>query len=489
MNKHFLLLLLLLIFTGCPDNQPANEPETQTISGVPIVEELIIERKPFDDNYTYESKKELTTDTIDESGVLLQGFHWDSCKVANKGWYKEISDNKSEISNTFSIVWFPPSTISPDFAPQGYGPTQLNNLDSQYGSKSELKQAISDIAPAKAIGDIVINHRAGSANWGTFTNPIWDDDFYSICSEDEGFTQAKGDPMFKNTKRGSPDTGEVYSAFRDLDHTNAIVKKGIIDWMYDLMRTEVGFKGWRYDYVKGFDGKYIGLYNKETYPEFSVGEYWPTKTFNSSEWSTAISDWINKTANIGGVKSRAFDFVLKGNLNEAFGTKTNSAWNMTKLNDENNIFRKDPSHAVTFVDNHDTGSTQSHWPIYHKSTDSLESHVYLGYVFILTHPGYPAVAWQHYFKSDVTAQFISDMTIKGYDKTLKELIKELIELRKSTGLKSNSTFEIVGTTTSDDYTAMIDDKLIIRIGKNKFIPDAGWTLKISGDTFQIFTKD
>ena len=36
--------------------------------------------------------------------------------------------------------------------------------------------------------------------------------------------------------------------------------------------------------------------------------------------------------------------------------------------------------AVTFVDNHDTGSSQNHWPF-------PPTMVGLGYAYILTHPG------------------------------------------------------------------------------------------------------
>lgn len=39
-----------------------------------------------------------------------------------------------------------------------------------------------------------------------------------------------------------------------------------------------------------------------------------------------------------------------------------------------------PKMAVTFVDNHDTGSTQAHWPF-------PKDLVGLGYAYILTHPG------------------------------------------------------------------------------------------------------
>jgi hypothetical protein len=49
-----------------------------------------------------------------------------------------------------------------------------------------------------------------------------------------------------------------------------------------------------------------------------------------------------------------------------------------------------PGRAVTFVDNHDTGSTQNHWPF-------VPDRVGAGYAYILTHPGIPCIFWDHYF--------------------------------------------------------------------------------------------
>lgn len=40
--------------------------------------------------------------------------------------------------------------------------------------------------------------------------------------------------------------------------------------------------------------------------------------------------------------------------------------------------------AVTFVENHDTGSTQQHWPF-------VPEKVTAGYAYIMTHPGVPCV--------------------------------------------------------------------------------------------------
>ena len=124
----------------------------------------------------------------------------------------------------------------------------------------------------------------------------------------------------------------------------------------------------------------------------------------SATWSNLITDWIKETAqktnNENGQTSRAFDFVLKGIFNDVFGCGNSSSnvagkgsANYALLNDANIICRRLPGYAVTFVDNHDTGSTQRQWYI---NPDGIAP----AYAYILTHPGYPSVAWYHYFDGE-----------------------------------------------------------------------------------------
>lgn len=50
-----------------------------------------------------------------------------------------------------------------------------------------------------------------------------------------------------------------------------------------------------------------------------------------------------------------------------------------------------PSRAITFIDNHDTGSTLNHWPF---PGHRLQE----GYAYIITHPGTPCIFYDHLYQ-------------------------------------------------------------------------------------------
>jgi hypothetical protein len=123
-----------------------------------------------------------------------------------------------------------------------------------------------------------------------------------------------------------------------------------------------------------------------------------------------------------------------------------------------------PSRAVTFVDNHDTGSTQNYWPF-------PGNKVMQGYAYILTHPGVPSVFWDHYF-----------------DWGLKTAIDELIAVRKDNGLHSESSIDIKAANWNL-YAAEIDGKVAMKIGPGSWSPSGGgWTLRTSGNDYAVWDK-
>lgn len=465
---------------------------------------------------TYEGKTSQVVITVTEvsvsskSGVMLQGFNWSSAKRGegysweNRSpywdyWYNVMIDQGEAIGETFAYVWCPPPSRTDTASSEGYGPTMLNDLNSCYGTKEELSNVIEAIKPAKAIADVVVNHRAGTTCWGDFTNPDWGvvkgSNYQVICSDDEGFTGDTHMSGVPSNMRGAPDTGATYPAYRDLDHTNPVVQQGIVDWMNDVLKP-AGFVGWRYDYVKGFSGNYVGQYNAGSSAEFSVGEYWPTDGYNSgnpSAWGNEIKNWIQATDN-GGTRSKAFDFALKGAMNTVFGNKATGVANSNYqlLADSSNLIMSQPADAVTFIDNHDTGSSQGHWYLDPQDVGTA-------YAFILTHPGYPCVAWQHYFTFEESgskvddSQYIGGNMVPGTENTYRQHIDYLIDLRQRIGIEYDDVVDVVGKS-SNYYAGKIaglNGEIVVVIG-NGYTPSgegyAGNNPIYAGANFAIWEK-
>lgn len=464
---------------------------------------------------TYEGKTSQVDITVNEvnvsskSGVMLQGFNWSSAKRGGgyswekrspywDYWYKVMIDQGDVIGETFTYVWCPPPSRTDTASSEGYAPTMLNDLNSCYGTEEELSRVIEAIKPAKAIADVVVNHRAGTASWGGFTNPDWGvvigSNYQVICSDDEGFSDPKSD-MYNCNNKGNPDTGATYAAYRDLDHTNLVVQQGIVDWMNDVLKP-AGFVGWRYDYVKGFSGNYVGQYNEDSGAEFSVGEYWPTDGYNSgnpSAWGNEIKNWIQATDN-GGTRSKAFDFALKGAMNTVFGNKATGVANSNYqlLADSSNLIMSQPADAVTFIDNHDTGSTQSHWYLDPQDVGTA-------YAFILTHPGYPCVAWQHYFTFAESGskvdpdQYIGGYTVPGTENTYRQHIDYLIDLRQRIGIEYDDVVDVVGKS-SNYYAGKItglNGEIVVVIGNGYTPSGEGYAENnpiYAGTNFAIWEK-
>jgi alpha-amylase len=388
------------------------------------------------------------------SEVMLQGFHWHSHQTYP--WWNVIKNNATTIKSAgFDMVWLPPPSDAA--SNEGYLPRRLELFTSKYGNETELRAALTALnnAGVRPIADIVVNHRVGTANWADFTLPTWGSD--SVCRGDE-WTGATG----------NYDTGDGYSAARDVDHTKVYVQDSIVGWMNTKLKG-MGFKGWRYDYVKGFNGSYVGSYNSRTAPYFSVGELWTDLDINNpNPHRQQIMNWIDAT----GGRSGAFDFTTKGLLQQA--VQYNEFW---RLRDSAGA----PAGAlgwwgaksVTFIDNHDTGPStpsggQNHWPF-------PGDKILQGYAYILTHPGTPTVYWVHYFDWGTTNQ---------------NAIKTMISIRKSKGITNNSAVSIQ-VADSSRYAAIITGsagKVAMKIGYGAWSPGAGWTLATSGTNYAIWTQ-
>ncbi len=382
--------------------------------------------------------------------ILMQGFHWNSHK---NNHYVDLKNKASNIKNLgITHVWFPPPSDAA--SAEGYLPRQLNNLNSRYGSTSQLRDAISALNSngVKSVADIVVNHRVGTSNWADFTNPTWGS--WAVTRDDEW-----------GQGTGSWDTGDGYSAARDLDHTNNGVRNGIKSWMNNALKG-VGFSGWRFDYSKGYSPYYAGDYQRATNGNFCVGEIWTNLYYNNVDsHRQQLMNFVDGTNG----SCAAFDFTTKGLLNRALSNDE-----YYRLRDYNGKPAGGigwwPQKMVTFVDNHDTGpsencwSGQNHWAV---PCDK----VMVGYAYILTHPGIPTVYYPHV-----------------YNWNLRSPIKALIDIRKSQGIGATSNVNIQRADYGV-YAAIINGNTAVKIGPYDWSPGSGWTLTTYGNQYAVWKKN
>ncbi len=387
------------------------------------------------------------------SAILMQGFHWNSW---TGGWYANMESKAFQIKDLgITHVWFPPPSNSG--AREGYLPRELYNLNSAYGSEGQLASAIAALRAQgiQSVADIVINHRVGNYNFADFSNPSWGCE--SVVNNDEW-----------GGRCGGNDSGAGYGAARDIDHSQLFVQNDIKYFLSSVLKG-VGFTGWRFDYSKGYSPYYAKLYVEASQPNFCVGEVWPDLNYDNVD--AHRQEHINYVNGTGG-QCAAFDFTSKGLLNKVL--RDGDYW---RLRDSAGR----PAGAigwwaqkmVTFVDNHDTGPSEScgagqnMWPV---PCDK----VMLGYAYILSHPGIPSVYYPHVF-----------------DWGLKSAIQSLIKARRSVGVTSTSTVSIQKAE-NGLYAAVVQGskgKLAVKIGPSDWNPGAGWTLASSGAQYAVWTQD
>ena len=382
--------------------------------------------------------------------IMLQGFHWES---HNLDWYKIVQDRLGDMNTAgFTQIWLPPPADS--LAPQGYLPRNLYSLDSAYGSTDALKNLITnckehDVLP---VLDAVLNHRCAThqgagGKWNRWEGTGMDWGEWAIDNRNPDFAGQGGHP-----------TGDEFSGAPNIDHTNSRVREDLSKW-FKWLKEDIGFGGVRFDFSKGYGGEFAGEYIKAMGPEFAVGEYWDTLSYgagleyNQDAHRQRIVDWIDAT----GGNCTAFDFTTKGILQEACGRS--EFWRLIDSKGRApGVIGLWPARAVTFIDNHDTGSTQSHWPF-------PSDKVMMGYAYILTHPGTPCVMWDHFF--DWGEQMTSN-------------IKSLMHARQTVGIHSRSKLRIVSAT-DGLYAAIVDDKMAVKLGRDSWEPSGdGWE-RICGD--------
>ena len=255
---------------------------------------------------------------------------------------------------------------------------------------------------------------------------------------------AKVNPLSSNN-----DTGEGWSGLRDLDHKSENVQTNVKAYLKFLLN-DLGYTGFRYDMVKGYSASYTGMYNADSTPEFSVGEYWDGD-------ASKVKNWIDGTKVNDVAQSAAFDFPFRYAVRDAIS----GGW--SKLGSPGIIATQEyRRYSVTFVENHDTEKRSN------AEQDPIKKDTLAANAFMLAMPGTPCVFLKHW-------------------QAYKAEIKAMIEARKLAGISNTSTYTrfFVGNptqTSSAYYGNTVDDKLIVVVGNtSKATPDADkWTKILSG---------
>lgn len=388
------------------------------------------------------------------SGVMLQGFSWDSYDYSQ---WTVLEKQADDMKGFIDLVWLPQSGKCIETTQvMGYKPYYYFNQNSSFGTEAELRSLIAKFKAASigAIADVVVNHR-NTDGWFTFPAETYNGVTYKMLPTDICKNDDRGATAKQATKEGvslsnNNDEGQDWDGCRDLDHKSANVQK-IIKAYLKFLKEDMGYTGFRYDMVKGFSGSHVADYNDATGVKFSVGEYW--------DRNPSIINWINKTNK----KSAAFDFQFRYNVRDAV-----SAQNWSKLKSDYNLMHDATyrQYAITFVENHDMQYRSKDEPLDPLKRDTLAANAYM-----LAMPGTPCIFQPHW-------------------RAYKQELKSMIEARKLAGITnmSNYTNKMAQTACFANETTGNKAKLIVVVGnKTKaYTPSADYAQILEGYHYRYY---
>ena len=372
----------------------------------------------------------------DLNGVMMQYFHWYTSASGNH--WREVSHHAQDLAHAgFTALWLPPAYkgISGCYD-VGYGVYDLFDLGefeqkgsvrTKYGTRQQYLEAVKTIQShgLQVYADAVLNHRIGGDAIETIKAiPFSQDDRLNPKGE---IQEIKSYTHFyfpgRRGKHSSfewhwyhfdavdynaydPDNyGSIYLLEGKTFDTYVALEKGDfaylmgcnLDYQNPSVRGEITYWGQWYLDTTGVDGfrldamKHISswffpewLDTLETHVGkeiFVVGEYW-TPNLESLLW------YIDA---VGG-RMCVFDVTLHYNFH--YASKAGGDYDMRRILD-GAVINHRPTHAITFVENHDSQPLQA-----------LESTVEpwfkpLAYALILLRrEGYPCVFYADYYGAD-----------------------------------------------------------------------------------------
>ena len=380
------------------------------------------------------------------NGVMLQGFYWNSYRASR---WSNLEAQADDLAPYFNLVWIPQSAnCTSSGRSMGYDDLYwFSNYNSSFGNEAQLRSMIKTFK-SKGIGtiaDVVINHRNTLTSWTDFPVEKYKGVTYQmystdICQNDDGgktYNWANGQSP-KISLSNKYDSGDGWDGIRDLDHYSSNVQT-VVKAYLDMLLNDFGYAGFRYDMVKGYAGKFTGIYNTAAKPGFSVGEYLDGNV-------SKVTTWINATKVNGTPTSAAFDFPIRYAVRDLIKSNWGSKAKDGLISDA--TYRQ---YAVSFVENHDTeyrSSTEQQDPI---RKDTLAANAY-----ILASCGTPCVFYKHWqayptdIKMMINARHIAGITNTS-NTTFNVYVGSQCNVLKTEG--SNGTLYAVMGTNANNYTS------------------------------------
>jgi alpha-amylase len=325
-------------------------------------------------------------------GVMMQAFYWDCPRHDDRerAWWELVRQRVGPLAQTgFTSIWLPPVHKAGSASSMGYDPydyydlgefDQKGAVETWFGSRAELIALIeaahdAGLAP---IADMVINHNNGAD--AQEVDPVDGQSYWTRFDPASGRFPRDTD-CFHPSRFESWDD-ERFGGMPDLCHRNPYVFDEILKLARWLVE-EIGFDGFRYDFVKGYGTWMITAIQEYRYERggalirpYGVAENWSS--------ARTIENWMGETNAWNDNPVDAFDFPLRDMLKELCD---GYGFSLRRVTEWETLSRRQPRDAVTFVENHDL--RDGNQPIFH---DKL-----LGYGYILTHEGHPCVFWKDYF--------------------------------------------------------------------------------------------
>lgn len=367
---------LMMMMGSCSTDDDGTNPNPDPGGENPIEEP--VQAQPID-----------LEDYANGSGVMMQAFYWDV--EPRFEWWDNIADKVDDWAAAgIDRIWLPVATKG---ASGGYSMgydvsdyfdfgnfNQHGTVETRFGSREELENLI-EVAHAnnvEVIADIVINHNSGG---GLEYNPYREEETYTLFDEEHGNASGLFNRNYENFYPNSTspyDPGSLFFAETNLDHNQEYVQ----NWLWKdessvakYYMNVMGFDGWRFDYVLGFEPWVVREWIEEV-GGFSVAELWDGNP-------DVLRAYAEETG------SRVFDFSTFYKLEEAFDRFDDLRYLTRDM-----LWKTHPDAAVTFTANHDTEKDTN------VDNRIAAENKMKAYAFILTHPGYPTIFYSDYENSN-----------------------------------------------------------------------------------------